>query len=228
MRKALAVMVAVLIGVVGAPLLAAGSSAATGSVEGRVVDATGRAVTGQRIELVRDSLVVSTSVTATTGHWMFRDVAAGDYVVRLNLRGTIAGIRVTVTPGASLNGRLIVTPASAAAPQIGAVAGFLASGASSAVVTAAAAAASVATSTVTETKTVAADATSINKVLDSLTPEQKKVFAEELKKAVANEPTGGNTFATDADKEVLITALNQIIANPNEKVTLPGNQSGNG
>jgi len=218
-------MVAVLVGVVSAPLLAA--STVTGSVEGRVVDPSGRAVAGQRIELVRDSQVVNTSVTASTGQWMFRDVPAGDYVVKVNVRGAIAGIRVSVTPGASLSGRLIVTPASAAAPQIGAVAGFLASGASSAVVSAAAVAASAATSAASNTDTVHADAAEVTAVLNTLTSDQKKVFAEELKKAVQDLPTGeGNPFASPEQKQTLINQLNTIIQNPNATVTiLPGNPS---
>jgi len=217
----------VLVSLIGAPLLA---STATGSVEGRVVDVSGRAVGGQRIELVRDSLVVSTSVTASTGQWMFGEVPAGDYVVRLNVRGTISGIRVTITPGASVNGRLIVTPAAAAAPQLGAVAGFLASGASSAVVTAAAAAASVATSAATSTDTVHADAAAVVAVLQTLSPDEKKIFAEELKKAVEALPTGeGNPFASPEQKTQLLTQLQTVIDHPADPINnFPANPSGNG
>jgi hypothetical protein len=168
-------------------------------------------------------------VTAPTGQWFFGEVPAGDYVVRLTVRGTVAGIRVTVTPGASVNGRLIVTPASAAAPQLGAVAGFLASGASSAVVTAAAAAASAATSAASSTDTVHADAAEVIAVLKTLTPDERKTFAEELKKAVEDAPTGeGNPFATPEQKTELLKELNTLIANPSAPVVFPSNPSGNG
>jgi hypothetical protein len=220
MRKALTVLMVVFVSVVGVPLFA---RATTGSVEGRVVDASGRAVTGQRIDLVRDSVVVNTSVTASTGQWLFKEVPAGDYVVRLNIRGTVAGIHVTVTPGASVNGRLIVTPASAAAPQLGAVAGFLASGASSAVVSAAAVAASAVTSTATSTNTVQADAVAITDVLKTLTPDQRKAFAEELKAAVTQ--PGDNPFASEEQKAQLVAALNFVIANPTVVPTFPANPS---
>src|SRR5262245_18956482 len=111
MRKFLALFA--LVGLIGAPVLSAGP-ATTGTVSGKAVDAAGRIVAGQRIDLVSNSIVVRTMVTTNDGQWMFADVPAGDYVVRTSVQGRVAGVRVTVRAGVAAAGSMIVTPAASA------------------------------------------------------------------------------------------------------------------
>jgi hypothetical protein len=220
MRSALTLAFAVLIGSIGASVLAAGT---TGSLAGRVVDPSGRAVTAQPIELVSGFAVVNTTVTTQSGSWLFRDVPAGDYVVRITLRGTVTGIRATVAPGDAIDGQLIVTPAAAAAPQVGAVAGILAGSGSSALVSAAAVAVTAATAGTQSTDTVQADPLAIFKALEAATPAERQAFAQELLAVVSG---ADNPLASGDQQDALKDALNEIIKNPDATPVLPGNISG--
>lgn len=90
-------------------------------VSGRAVDASGRGVAHQRVELVQHASVVRTVTTDVIGDWSFAGVPPGDYVVRMNIKGHIAGVRVTVTAGQMVTGTLIVLPTAAVAPQLGVI-----------------------------------------------------------------------------------------------------------
>jgi hypothetical protein len=92
-----------------------------GSITGEAVDAGGRAVTGQRVELVQSGQVVQATVTGSGGRFIFTNVPEGDYIVRVLVNGQPAGVRVSLAPGAAVANALIVTP-SATAPS--AVAGI--------------------------------------------------------------------------------------------------------
>lgn len=93
---------------------AAAQTKSAGSVSGQTVDAAGRAVAGQRVELVQLGVVVATSTTNSRGEYTFANVAAGSYVVRVVVNGTPAGIRVPVIAGAPVTGATIVLPSSVA------------------------------------------------------------------------------------------------------------------
>src|SRR4051812_33413343 len=97
-----------------------------GTVSGETVDAGGRALANQRVELVRDTEVINSTMSGSRGEWSFANVATGDYVVRTVINGKVSGARVTVTPGQMLARAVIVAPsASAPAPAFLAALGLL-------------------------------------------------------------------------------------------------------
>ena len=119
MRKLLALM---LVLVTGSFAGSAGLFAQTpapaelATISGRAVDAGGRALVSQRVELARANEIVASTTTGSRGEWSFANVTPGDYVVRGLVNGQVAGIRVSVAPGQTLANALIVAP-SAAAPS---------------------------------------------------------------------------------------------------------------
>lgn len=120
MRTLIALSLVVAMALLGAPvsLLAQSAQAARpGAVSGEALDAGGRALVNQRVELVQTTQVVQTTTTGTRGEWTFSHVAPGDYVVRTLLaNGQTAGVRVSVAPGQTVANTLIVSP-SAAVPS---------------------------------------------------------------------------------------------------------------
>ena len=118
MRKLLAVALILVTASFGLPggALAQSSGSTLGIVSGEAVDAGGRALVNQRVELVRVGEVVQSTTTGSRGEWSFVNVAPGDYVVRMMINGQVAGIRVSVTPGQTIAKAVIVAP-SAAAPS---------------------------------------------------------------------------------------------------------------
>jgi hypothetical protein len=118
MRKMIALALAVVTLTFGVPasMLAQTALSLRGSITGEAVDAGGRAVTGQRVELVQSGQVVQTTVTGSGGRFIFTNVPEGDYIVRVLVNGQPAGVRVSLAPGAAAANALIVTP-SATAPS---------------------------------------------------------------------------------------------------------------
>ena len=119
MRKLMAlalVVVTASFGVPGSVWAQAPATAQLGTISGEAVDAGGRAVVNQRVELVQAGEVMHTTTTGSRGEWMFASVLPGEYVVRMLVNGQVAGIRVTVTSGQAVANALIVAP-SAAAPS---------------------------------------------------------------------------------------------------------------
>ena len=119
MRKLIAlalVVVTVSFGVPGSVWAQAPVTAQLGTISGEAVDAGGRALVNQRVELVQAGEVVHTTTTGSRGEWIFTSVLPGDYVVRMLVNGKVTGIRVIVTPGQAVTNALIVAP-SAAAPS---------------------------------------------------------------------------------------------------------------
>jgi hypothetical protein len=93
------------------------SSSPLGTISGETMDAGGRALSNQRVELVRDTIVINSTMSGSRGEWSFANVAAGEYVVRTVVNGKVAGARVVLTPGEMIARAMIVTPsASAPAP----------------------------------------------------------------------------------------------------------------
>jgi hypothetical protein len=92
------------------------TAASLGTVSGETVDAGGRALANQRVELVRDTEVLNSTTSGSRGEWSFANVPTGDYVVRTVINGKISGARVTVTPGQMIARAVIVAP-SASAPS---------------------------------------------------------------------------------------------------------------
>ncbi len=119
MRKLLAltlVVATVSLGVPSGVFAQVPAPAQLATISGAALDAGGRAVMNQRVELVRASEIVGSTITGSRGEWSFTNVTPGDYVVRVIVNGQVAGIRVSVTPGQTYANALIVTP-SAAAPS---------------------------------------------------------------------------------------------------------------
>lgn len=105
----------------GAPTALLAQSA--GSISGEAVDAGGRGVAQQRVELVQNGVVLQTTMTVAGGAFSFASVAPGDYVVRVMINNTPAGIRVSVAPGHGTTNATIVTPSAAkpSGPFLGAI-----------------------------------------------------------------------------------------------------------
>ena len=121
MKKLLTLALVLVTASLGFPVAGYAQTRATtislGTVSGETVDAGGRALANQRVELVRDSEVLNSTMSGSRGEWSFTDVATGDYVVRMVINGRVSGARVTVTPGQMLARAVIVAPsASAPAP----------------------------------------------------------------------------------------------------------------
>ena len=103
----------------GAPVGVFGQSqggARLATISGEVLDAGGRALVNQRVELVRAGDVVQSTTTGGRGEWSFTNVAPDDYIVRTVVNGKTAGIRVSVTSNQTIARALIVAP-SAAVPS---------------------------------------------------------------------------------------------------------------
>ena len=102
------------------------TSASLGVISGETVDAGGRALVNQRVELLRDTEVLNSTTSGSRGEWSFSNVAPGEYVVRTVINGKVAGARVSVTPGQMIARAMIVAPsASAPAPAFLAALGLL-------------------------------------------------------------------------------------------------------
>jgi Carboxypeptidase regulatory-like domain len=132
-RKLLALTLVLVTGSLGASVgirAQAPAPAQLATISGTAVDAGGRAQINERVELVQGSDVVASTNTGSRGEWSFMNVKPGDYVVRLVVRGQIAGIHVSVTAGQTVANALIVA-SSAAVPSanwftdLGAVGGTL-------------------------------------------------------------------------------------------------------
>lgn len=98
----------------GIPIGLAAQVAKAGSISGEAVDAGGRGVVGQRVELVQDGIVVQATTTGARGAFSFSNLAVGDYIVRVMINGTPAGVRVSLTGRNAVTNATIVTPAVAA------------------------------------------------------------------------------------------------------------------
>jgi hypothetical protein len=122
-RKIIAVVLAFASLTFGAPAAALAQNVQSGSVSGEVVDAGGRALPGQQVELVQAGQVVQSTTTGARGTFAFATVAPGDYIVRMRANGQTAGVRTTVQAGVAANA-MIVAP-SAAAPSAMSTAGVL-------------------------------------------------------------------------------------------------------
>jgi hypothetical protein len=102
------------------------SSSPLGTISGETMDAGGRALSSQRVELIRDTIVINSTMSGSRGEWSFANVAAGEYVVRTVVNGKVAGAHVIVTPGQMIAHAVIVAPsASAPAPAFLAALGLL-------------------------------------------------------------------------------------------------------
>ena len=101
------------VGLSGASPLLAGSA---GWVSGHALDAGGRPLASLTVELVEAwrgepvGAPLQAKVTDGRGAWSFGSVPAGDYVVRVVVRGQTAGVPVSVTEASGVGGVLIVTP----------------------------------------------------------------------------------------------------------------------
>ena len=129
MKKLTALVLVLVTASLGFPTVGfaqARANASLATISGETLDAGGRALVSQRIELVRDSEVLNSTLSGSRGEWSFTNVAPGEYVVRTVINGMVAGARVSVTPGQMMARALIVAPsASAPAPAFLAALGLL-------------------------------------------------------------------------------------------------------
>ncbi len=188
-----------------------GMATSVGTVAGRSVDPMGRGVFGERVELVRGTQVVSTTTTNGLGEWSFRSVEPGEYILRMNVRGRIAGLRVTVAAGQAINGTMIVVPAATASLQLGLVAN-LASLVPAMSATVAAAAASV----VQDVETTELDDEILEAILEALPVAERQAFAASVVAAINAQPNG-----SAAPFQQYETLLLQIVVNPSVVPNFP-------
>lgn len=218
MRKVFALVLVVLAS------MQAQAASSFGSISGRAIDAVGRAVASQRVELMRDGQVVTVAMTDTRGAWTFANVDVGDYIVRTSIKGTLAGARVTVRAGESVAGTLIVVPTAAVSPQFGA----LASLATSLAAATGSVAVQTAVAAVVETEATNLDAEAVAEIINALPPAQKQVFAQAVLSVIQENPTSGNVFATVTETATgqvvsntnFTQVIQQVIANPSAPVTI--------
>lgn len=114
MRKTLAVLLSALALTFGAPIVGL-AQAPTSTLRGQIVDAGGRGATGMRVEVVKESFVVATTISTTDGHFSIAGLPAGNYVVRTTANGQPTGVRVTVQSGQASATALLVLPSVAKA-----------------------------------------------------------------------------------------------------------------
>lgn len=188
-RKALILGLVGAIVAVGAPVGAlAQTQNAAGSISGRAIDATGRGVGSQRVELLYGAQVVSASQTNAFGEWAFNSVKPGEYVVRMNVMGRLSGVRVYVMGGQAVSGTMIVVSTASVSPQLGTLASLL-----TIIPTAATAVAATATAAAIETETTQLNDVILEKILQDLTPAQRVTFATAVLTAVAQSGATGST-----------------------------------
>lgn len=210
MRKAMTLAAAVaLVASFGVPTATfAQTSLWASSISGRTVNATGRAIGSQRVELVRGTLIVGVTTTNGSGDWSFRDVAPGDYVVRMNVGGKIAGVRVTVGTGQAVAGTLIVVPTASVSPQLGAAAAGLLSNLASVLPTVAAATVSAGTAVGIDTEEESLNPEIIQAIVNALPPAERLEFAQQVVAALAANPqVVANNPAVAALQTVLETVV---------------------
>jgi hypothetical protein len=217
MRKALTLALTVALATsLASPLTVLAQSAfktatPAGTLAGRSVDAMGRGVIGERVELLRGTMVINSATTNGLGEWSFRGVDSGEYIVRMNVRGRIAGVRVIVANGQSVAGTMIVVPAATASKQFGALANFLT------LIPAAATATAQATASVTQdVNTANLSAATVQTILASLEPADRVAFANAVIAALNDNDSDVSDAAAPFANAV--TQLNEIVASQGEVV----------
>ena len=131
MRKAVASVLVFGLVSFGAPVGLFAQAAQPGSIAGEALDAGGRPLANIPVELLQAAAgqpiggVLQTTTTDSRGAWTFAYVEAGDYVVRIAISDQVAGIPVSLDPGAELSNLVIVAPSSAAAVPVFAALGPL-------------------------------------------------------------------------------------------------------
>jgi len=190
MRKALTFVLTLAMAAFFATPLAAQRQVLAGSIAGRSVNVAGSGMAGERVELLAGTTVVNTTETNGLGEWSFKNVQPGAYIVRMNVRGRIAGVRVSIETGQVVTGTMIVVPAATASTQLGVLSSLL----SLAPVTAAAAAQTV-SATVDSAKTTELSPKLLVEILTKLSPEERKTFAAEVVDAIKGKEVGSVTFA---------------------------------
>jgi hypothetical protein len=190
MRKALTFILPVaMVAFLAMPLIAQ-SRVVGGSLAGRSVDVAGRGVAGERVELLSDTTVVSTVETNGLGEWSFKSVQPGVYVVRMNVRGRVAGVRVTVAAGQVIAGTMIVIPAATVSSQLGVLANLL-----TLVPTGIATTASITAQTVQVTDTTELSPALLVQVLSAMSSTERQAFSAAVYQAIKDIPVGEATFA---------------------------------
>ena len=84
------------------------SAPAPGRVEGTVTDPSGARVAEARVALVRAAGVVLRTRTDSSGHFLFSDVAEGDYSLIIEAQGLSQREKATVTVGAGATATVVV------------------------------------------------------------------------------------------------------------------------
>lgn len=203
-------LIATMVGAGASGAIIAQAQVSPASISGRAIDATGRGVGAQRVELLYGSEVVNASQTSAFGDWSFTGVKPGEYIVRMNVNGRLSGVRVSVVSGQVVSGTMIVVSTASVAPQLGALVNLLAL-----LPAATATIAQAAVAATTETDTVELNEVILKQIIESLPPAARQAFATAVLAAIAQNTTGSSPF------EQYEQQFKQIQQNPNVVPTFP-------
>lgn len=117
MRKLIAALLSAVVLTVGTPLVGLAQST-TSTLRGQIVDAGGRGASDLRVELVRERIVIATTISTIDGHFSFAGVPIGTYVVRTNVNGQPTGVRATVALGTASSALIVLPSLATAAPAV--------------------------------------------------------------------------------------------------------------
>ena len=116
MRRLVAGSLAALMLMFGVPVVGT-ANGSTASVLGQVVDAGGRASSGQTVELVLNGAVIGTTVTVGDGRFTFSNLVPGTYQVRTMVNNQPAGLQLSLKAGEAAQAVVVLPSMATSAAQ---------------------------------------------------------------------------------------------------------------